>query len=453
MFEKRLRKMVEIREEQYGFVAGKGTIDAIFILRQLQEKYLENDKELYLVFVDLEKAFDRVPRVLIESSLRRKGVVECYVNAVMKMYQEVLSQVKVEGEDSKEFAVRVGIHQGSILSPLIFDVVMDVVTEEVAKEGRALMYADDLVLICETKEEARQRFVAWRNALESKGLKVNISKTKVMRCARDGAPKEAAVDPCSVCGKRVGVNSIHCATCGYWVHGRCSGVRGSLARVAQGYVCKVCRAGGRKAADEFHFEDVKLECVYEFAYLGDMLNDTGGVEQAVAARVRAAWMKFRELGGILCTRGASLRMKGVVYKACVRSVLTYGAETWAMKAGVFQRLRATERRMLRMICGVTLKDMVESTVIASRVGVNDLEEHLRQKRLRWFGHIVRRDEEVEIKKVFELKIEGRRKRGRPVKRWIDVVEEDMKKRGVVQQDAGDREGWRRRAVKGLANPR
>ena len=184
---------------------------------------MENDKELNLVFVDLEKVFDRVPRVLIESSLRRKGVVECYVNAVMKMYWEVLSQVKVEGEDSKEFAVKVGIHQGSILSLLIFAVVMDVVTEEV-KEGRALMYADDLVLICETKEEARQRFLAWRNALESKGLKVNISKMKVMRCARDGVLKEAAVDPCSVCGKRVGVNSIHCTTCGYWVHRRCSGV-------------------------------------------------------------------------------------------------------------------------------------------------------------------------------------------------------------------------------------
>ena len=56
---------------------------------------------------------------------------------------------------------------------------------------------------------------------------------------------------------------------------------------------------------------------------------------------------------------ASLRMKGVVYKACVRSVLTYGAETWTMKTGVFQRLRATERRMLRIICGVTLKDMVD----------------------------------------------------------------------------------------------
>ena len=77
VFEKRLRRMVEIREEHYGFVAGKGTTDATFILRQLQEKYLESDKELYLVFVDLEKAFDRVPRVLIESSLRRKAVLEC----------------------------------------------------------------------------------------------------------------------------------------------------------------------------------------------------------------------------------------------------------------------------------------------------------------------------------------------------------------------------------------
>ena len=72
-----------------------------------------------------------------------------------------------------------------------------------------------------------------------------------------------------------------------------------MASVAQGFVCKVCRAGRRKAADEFRFEDVKLECFCKFVYLGDMLNDTGGVEQAVAARVTATCMKFRELGGKL----------------------------------------------------------------------------------------------------------------------------------------------------------
>ena len=76
---------------------------------------------------------------------------------------------------------------------------MDVVTEEVANEELALTYADDLVLICETKQKARQRSEGWKNVLESKGLKVNISNAKVMRCAQDVAPKEAAVDPCSVC--------------------------------------------------------------------------------------------------------------------------------------------------------------------------------------------------------------------------------------------------------------
>ena len=83
--------------------------------------------------------------------------------------------------------------------------------------------------------------------------------------------------------------------CNMWLLGSWAMFRSArkFGESGTGFLCKVCRAGGRKAADEFHFEDVKLECVYEFAYLGDMLNDIGGVEQAVAARVRAAWMKFR----------------------------------------------------------------------------------------------------------------------------------------------------------------
>ena len=97
-------------------------------------------------------------------------------------------------------------------------------------------------------------------------------------------------------------------------------------------------------------------------------------------------------------------------RCCVYGMCLQRVDVWTRDMSdenrVFQKLRATERRMLKMIFKVTLKDTVESTVIASRVGVNDLEEHLRQKRLRWFGHIARRDEEVEIKKVFELKIEG-----------------------------------------------
>ena len=76
--------------------------------------------------------------------------------------------------------------------------------------------------------------------------------------------------------------------------------------MAQGFVCKVCRAGGRKAADEFHFEDVKIECVYEFAYLGNMLNDTGEVGVVQMKRAQRAWQNvvyardfIEELGSIL----------------------------------------------------------------------------------------------------------------------------------------------------------
>ena len=87
----------------------------------------------------------------------------------------------------------------------------------------------------------------------------------------------------------------------------------------------------------------------------------------------------------------------------MQHVDVWGRDLGNESRGFSEAASHKERRMLRMICGVTLKDKVESTVIASRVEVDDLEEHLRQKRLRWFGHIARRDEEVEIKKVFELK--------------------------------------------------
>ena len=125
------------------------------------------------------------------------------------------------------------------------------------------MYADDLVLICETKKEARQRFVAWRNAVESKGLKVSISKMKVMRCAWDVVPMEAAVDPCSV-WKEGGyeLNPLH----NMWLLGTWAMFRSArkFGKSGTGFYVPSCRAGGRKATDEFHFKDVKLECVCIF---------------------------------------------------------------------------------------------------------------------------------------------------------------------------------------------
>ena len=94
-----------------------------------------------------------------------------------------------------------------------------------------------------------------------------------------------------------------------------------------------------------------------------------------------------------------------VYKACVHSMLTYGGrklgdETRGISVAASHREENAENDLQSEVV------MVESSVTALRVGVDDLEEHLRQKRLRWFGYVVKRDEEVEIKKLLELKIEG-----------------------------------------------
>ena len=87
-----------------------------------------------MVFVDLEKAFDRVPREMIWWSLKRKGVLEREIKAIMKMYINIETSAKVEYARSESFDVKVGIHQGSILSSLLFALVMDEVTKDI-REG------------------------------------------------------------------------------------------------------------------------------------------------------------------------------------------------------------------------------------------------------------------------------------------------------------------------------
>ena len=132
---------------------GKGTTDAIFIVRQLQERYLAKKKGLWMAFVDLEKAFDRVPREVVWWALRSLGLDEWIVSVVRAMYEDATTVVRVNGRDSKAFNVKVGVHQGSVLSPLLFVIVLEALSREF-REGlpMELLYADDLVLMAETEE-------------------------------------------------------------------------------------------------------------------------------------------------------------------------------------------------------------------------------------------------------------------------------------------------------------
>ena len=186
---------------QFGFIPEKATVDAIFIVRRMQEEYQKKDKKLYMCFVDMEKAFDRVPTKVMKWAMRKKGLSEVIVREVMSLYDDAKTRVKVGPAYSKEFEVKVGVHQGSVLSLLLFAIVVDVITEN-ARRGvvNELLYADEFVIMSEDIEDLKKRFWSWKDALESKGLKVNTRKTKVMVSGSEGKLYKSKIDPCGVCG-------------------------------------------------------------------------------------------------------------------------------------------------------------------------------------------------------------------------------------------------------------
>ncbi|KAK3527836.1 hypothetical protein QTP86_006924 [Hemibagrus guttatus] len=179
--EARLRKVVEICEQQYGFIPRKSTTDAIFALRILMEKYRNGQRELHCVFVDLEKAYDRVPREELWYCMRKSGVAEKYVRVVQDMYERSRTVVKCAVGQTEEFKVEVGLHQGSALSPFLFAMVMDQLSEEVRQGSPwTMMFADDIVICSESREQVEENLERWRFALERRGMKVTRSKTEYM---------------------------------------------------------------------------------------------------------------------------------------------------------------------------------------------------------------------------------------------------------------------------------
>jgi len=209
----------------------------------MQEKYGCKGKKLYFAFVDLEKAFDKVPREVTRWALRKAEVDECLVKAVMAMYEGAQTVVRTTEGDSKAFIVKVGLHQGSILSPLLFVIVMEIISRELqAGLPLELLYADDLILIAESEESLCDKIVKWKSRLEAKGLKMNTGKTKVMfsHSMKDRV-EEKGKWPCGVCKKEVGNNSILCHSCKKWIHKRSSGVKGSLRNPSQLFICRCCK--------------------------------------------------------------------------------------------------------------------------------------------------------------------------------------------------------------------
>ena len=383
IIETRLRDRVEISKQQYGFMPGKGTTDAMFALRMLMEKYREGQKELHCVFVDLEKAYDRVPREELWYCMRKSGIVEKYVRLVQNMYEGSETVVRCAVGTTKSFKVKVGLHQGSALSPFLFAVIMDRLTDEVRREPPwTMLFADDIVICKETREEVERRLESWKYALERRGMKVSRSKTK--------------------------------------------------------YLC----INGGNDDETVKMEDTKVPRVKEFKYLGSTVQESGGYEREVKKRVQAGWNGWRRVSRVICDKRLPARVKGKVYSSMVRPAMVYGLETVTVTKKQVEEMEVAEMKMLRFTMGVTRKDKIRNEHIRSTVKVEQLRMKMREGRLRWYGHVMRRDQEYVGRKMMEMELPGKRRRGRPKRRFLDVVKEDMKEVGVKEMDIEDRKMWR-----------
>ena len=134
-----------------------------------------------MVFLDLEKSF--VPLKVIWWALKKLGVEEWIVRLVQGMYANAQSRVSVGEGSSKEFEVKVGFHQGSVLSPLLFIILLEALPCDFqAGVPWEDLYANDLVINADSLEECVRRLLIWKEAMEKKGLRINAGKTKVMIC-------------------------------------------------------------------------------------------------------------------------------------------------------------------------------------------------------------------------------------------------------------------------------
>ncbi|KAK3543056.1 hypothetical protein QTP70_010554 [Hemibagrus guttatus] len=382
--EARLRKVVDICEQQYGFMPRKSTTDAIFALRILMEKYRDGQRKLHCVFVDLEKEYDRVPREELWYRMRKSGVAEKYVRVVQDMYERSRTVVRCAVGQTEEFKVEVGLHQGLALSPFLFAIVMDQLSEEVRQESPwTMMFADDIVICSESREQVEESLERWRFALERRrGMKVSRSKTEYM-CVNE-----------------------------------------------------------REGSGTVRLQGEEMKKVQEFKYLGSTVQSNGECGNEVKKRVQAGWNGWRKVSGVLCDRKISARIKGKVYRTVVRPAMLYGLETVSLRKRRESELEVAELKMLMFSLGVTRLDRIRNEYIRGTAHVGHLGDKVREARLRWFGHVQRRESEYIGRRMLDMELPGRRQRGRPKRRYMDGINKDMKLVGASVEVAEDRDRWR-----------
>lgn len=404
ILENKLRKVIEptLAEAQSGFRKGRCTQDHVFTIKQIISKTMTHNKKVFFTFIDLEKAFDRVPRQKVWTSLMKRGVSPKLQRTIKSIYNNTRNYVISNNNISEEFITREGLRQGGVLSPVLFTIFMDDIIRNCERRTKALhvgyrnlqpisisvcAFADDVVLMAGSESELKKNLMTWEEELIKNGMKMNMQKTKVMVVAKEDQEVNITIN------------------------------------------------------------GTKIEQVHNYTYLGTIIEDTGKQEANINERIdKSNKLYFTINKTFINKKEINQKTKLKIYKTIFRPILTYASESWVLDTRTKSRLEAVEMKYLRRVKGITLRDHIRSQQIREELDIQPLTNFIQKKQLSWWGHLQRLDENRAVKKVWEAKVLNKRKRGRPQTTWDHTIAETLNRKGITWKEAQtktkDRKQWR-----------
>ena len=378
-------------ENQYGFRPNRGTVDAIFIVRQIIEKAKERKVKINFNFIDFKSAFDTIWRKALWKMLAHIGIDRKIINILERLYENSKCAVTIDGKLTEWFSVLVGVRQGCLLSPTLFNIFLEFVIREIKSLSEtfnmkdkefslSIKYADDTTLLTLDFEKLQVATMELQQSCLKWGMKINLDKCKVLTASNDNIT----------------------------------------------------------------IEGEHLENVDNFVYLGSSMPDTvNDVERRIGLAL-SAFGRLRK--SVWSNRDILLRLKVRLYRALILSIATYASETWALTAATERKLLVFEMQCLRSILGVSRMSRIRNEEIRRCTGSEKtIVEVIKDKRLKWFGHVCRKPTDSWVYQAYKQDFPHPRPRGRPPKRWIDLIKDDT---GLpiltAERNTQDRSRWRQR---------
>ena len=361
---------------QCGFRPGKSTIDQIFTLRQILEKTQEQQIDTYHLFVDYKATFDSPIRGKLYEAMADLRIPSKLIRLCRMTLTDTKSAVKIGKNLREPLTTRRGLRQGDTLSCDLFNILMEVIMRKAAvnldktissKSHMLLAYADDIDIIGRNLREVTAVFSKIEKESQKMGLAVNEDKTKLM------------------------VSSSRTS----------------------------CRLDKRVNVDNRY----NFEVVDNFIYLGSAVNKNNDVSLEIKRRIVLANGCYLGLSKYFRDKALSKETKIMLYRSLIQPVLLYGAEAWVMTQADESALGVFERKLLRKIYGPVIvngeyRRRMNHELYELYCDI-DIVKRIKISRLRWLGHVIRMEDNVPARKLFDDVFEGRRRPGRQKLRWKD----------------------------------